>query len=131
MTLPFHFNTDEFGDSPIVNDKYPIPTEVDDVLEPIPSQFAKDQNTSSIFALTLQSNEDFYVVLESDPFPNNELTGESTETVVQILYPKDGADIILAFSIVDGSRVLTDLEFMLEMTLKSVWIFRILLTLSI
>ena len=102
------FNTDEFGDSPIVNDKYPIPTEVGDVFEDIPSQFAKDQNTSSIFALTLQSNEDFYVVLESDPEKIIELLGESKGTVIQDPISKRWRGHYSAFTIKDGSRILTD-----------------------
>ena len=103
------FNTEEFGDSPIVSQpKYPIPSEINDVLSPIPTQFAKDVNTSSIFALTLGSNKDFYVVLESDPAQIESLLGESTQTVIQDPVSKRWRGHYSAFNIVDGTRSLTD-----------------------
>lgn len=57
-------NNSDFPSRPIVNFRYPIPTEISNFLSPISSQFSETQVNNSVFALTLGDNKNFYLALE-------------------------------------------------------------------
>lgn len=102
------FNTDDFGDRPVVDSKYPIPEQVSSFLTPISSQFTDSQFSDSIFAITLGDNQDFYISLESDPNGIEAFLGSSTVNYFKDPVTTRSRAQYSAFSISDGSRTLQD-----------------------